>query len=132
MNKFKRILTLIGYKLYTNKVAYLDSIYNTYEQLLNIHSKYDGNDVLMETSLFLQYASIKERINDLNRYCNYYDDDDIINDAPSFHNIDDIRVMRRVSMNKSNKWLDQLYSDIIEYTEELIDRLSIDMNDFQG
>lgn len=132
MSKFKQFLTRIGYKLYKNQVADLDGIYNCYDLLLNIHSKYYGNDIFAETQLFLRYASIKERINDLNHYCNYHDDDDIINDAPSFHNIDDIRVMRRVSINKSNKWLDQLYYDILEYVDELIDRLDIDINDFQS
>lgn len=130
--KIKILINIIQFKLYEQHKKYIFDIYTNYEQILNIRSKYDANDILRETKMFLQRLSIEERINDLNYYCNYDSNDDIINDAPCFRNIRDIKTIRRVVRAKTSNWLEKLLNDILEYENELIVRLNIDDTDFQG
>lgn len=132
INNFKLIFNSISHKLYKQHRKYIFDIYSNYKQILDIRSKYDGNDILREPKLFLHRLSIEERMNDLNYYCEYDNDNQIINDAPFFSNIDDIRVVRHVARCKTKAWLEKLLNDILEYENDLIIRLNVDVNDFEG
>ena len=115
INKFRLILNSISHKLYKQHRKYIFDIYSNYKQILDIRSKYDGNDILRETKLFLHRLSIEERMNDLNYYCEYDNDNQIINDAPFFSNIDDIRVvpiLRGFAPKKKEK-------DLIKFIESI-------------
>lgn len=131
-DKFKLMINIISHELYKQQRKYIFDIYSNYKQILDILSKYARNDILRETKLFLQRLSIEERMNDLNYYCGYSNDYEIINDSPLFSNIDDIRIIRRVARVKSKTWLEKLLNDILEYENDLIIRLNIDVNDFEG
>ena len=131
-DKFKLMINIISHELYKQQRKYIFDIYSNYKQILDILSKYACNDILRETKLFLQRLSIEERMNDLNYYCGYKNDYEIINDSPLFSNIDDIRIIRRVARVKSKTWLEKLLNDILEYENDLIIRLNIDVNDFEG
>lgn len=131
-DKFKLMINIISHELYKQQRKYIFDIYSNYKQILDILSKYARNDILRETKLFLQRLSIEERMNDLNYYCGYKNDYEIINDSPLFSNIDDIRIIRRVARVKSKTWLEKLLNDILEYENDLIIRLNIDVNDFEG
>ena len=132
---FKKIKTWknhIYFLLYKDYMSAIYDIYTNYDQVLNIMAKYDNNDIFRETRIFLYRLSIEERMNDLNYYCGYDNNNDIINDAPLFITARNNKSLKRVTRAKTYNWLKKLLNDIIEYQNELIIRLNIVIDDFEG
>ena len=130
--KIKMFKNHIQFFLYKDYQKYVFNIYNNYNEILNIISRYNDNDVFRETRLSLFKLSIQERMNDLNYYCKYEDDDDIINSSPLFENTKNIKIIKKVKQKKRLEWLQKLFNDINNYETELIIRLNINMDDFEG
>ena len=134
-NIFKRCWNDFKLKIYFYKVthrpafSYVIDIYKNYRYILDIRSKYDGNELLHNTRYILKWRYIEERMNFINDILGYKNEHDIYDDI--FFDKINVKSVKNILRYRDKEWIKLLYDDIMMYEYELIVELNISSDDFE-